>query len=188
MTEPTTIFIDIRSDSEVFNKHINTEQLANSNYSVYVIPMNMIRFNVETIVNHLQWVKNIYLVCDTGRRSQYIKNKYFASNPNIMVDTKLQFTYLQEGINTVTLTDNKTTFTIPVITQSGLYSIMRIIQIIYGVIFISCISYLLFVLRNSKCKITRIPVYITLAVALMALFNGLTNTCSVSMLLRDYLN
>lgn len=188
MTEPTTIFIDIRNDSEVFNKHIDATHLTNANYSVYVIPMNMIRFNVKTIVDHLQWVKNIYLVCDTGRRSQYIKNKYFALNPNIMVDTKLQFTHLQEGINTVTLTDNKTTFTIPVITQTGLYSIMRIIQIIYGIIFISCACYLIFVLRNSKCNITRIPVYITLAVALMALFNGLTNTCSMSMLLRDYLN
>ena len=188
MTEPSTIFIDIRSDSEVFNKRINTKLLANANYSVYVIPMNMIRFNVETIVGHLHWVKNIYLICDTGRRSQYIKSKYFASNPNIIVDTNLQFTHLQKGTNTVTLTDNKTTFAIPVTTQTGLYSIMRIIQIIYGVIFISCASYLLFVLRNSKCNITRIPVYIALLVAVMALFNGLTNTCSVSMLLRDYLN
>jgi hypothetical protein len=188
MTEPSTIFIDIRSDSEVFNKHINTKQLSNANYSVYVIPMNMIRFNVETIINHLQWVKNIYLVCDTARRSQYIKNKYFASNPNIIVDTNLQFTHLQNGTNTVTLTNNKTTFIIPVTTQPGIYSIMRIIQIIYGIIFISCTGYLLFVLRNSKCNITRIPVYIALIVALMALFNGLTNTCSMSMLLREYLN
>jgi hypothetical protein len=188
MSEPENIFIDIRSDSEVFNKHIDTKQLANQNYSVYVIPMNMIRFNIETIVNHLQWVKKIYIVCDTGLRSQYIKSKYFASNPNIIVDTNLQFTNLQKGNNLVTLSDNKTTFTIPVITQPGLYSIMRIIQIIYGIIFISCAIYLLFVLRNSKCNVTHIPVYITLAVALMALFNGLTNTCSVSMLLRDYLN
>jgi rhodanese-related sulfurtransferase len=188
MSEPENIFIDIRSDSEVFNKHIDATKLASLNYSVYVIPMNMIRFNINTIINHLQWVKKIYLVCDTGRRSQYIKNKYFSNYPNIIVDNKLQFTHFNEVNNNITLSDNKTTFTIPVITQHGLYSITRIIQIIYGVIFISCASYLLFVLSKSKCNITHIPVYITLAVALMALFNGLTNTCSVSMLLRDYLN
>jgi rhodanese-related sulfurtransferase len=188
MSEPENIFIDIRSDSEVFNKHIDATKLASLNYSVYVIPMNMIRFNIDTIVNHLQWVKKIYLVCDTGRRSQYIKSKYFSNYPNIIVDNKLQFTHFNEGITNITLSDNKTEFTIPIITQPGLYSIMRIIQIIYGIIFISCATYLLYLLKKNKCIITRIPVYITLAVALMALFNGLTNTCTVSMLLRDYLN
>jgi hypothetical protein len=188
MAEKDFILIDIRNDSEVFNKHIDTTQIANQNYTVYNIPMNMIQFNVVTIVNHLNWVKKIFLVCDTGRRSQYIKNKYFSTVPNIVVDTNLQMTHLQPGMNTITLTDNSASFVIPVKTQQGIYSIMRIIQIMYGVIFISCLGYVFYSLKSSKCSVSRIPLYIGLLIASMALFNGLTNTCTMSMLLRDYLN
>ncbi len=52
--EPQTILVDIRRDSEVYNKRIDPRQFSGAGQ--YVIPMNMIRFNRETIVQHLKWV------------------------------------------------------------------------------------------------------------------------------------
>ena len=47
--------------------------------------MNMIRFNAQTIINHLEYVDEIYIVCETGNRSQFIKNKYFKDYERIKV-------------------------------------------------------------------------------------------------------
>ncbi len=46
------LFIDIRKSDEVYSKHFDQSQ----EYSFYHIPMNMIRFNAETIINHLEYV------------------------------------------------------------------------------------------------------------------------------------
>ena len=183
-SEPQTLLIDIRRDSEVFNKHVDTTGLRSP--GVYVIPMNMIRFNRDTILNHLQWVKTIYLVCDTGRRSAYIKAKYFADEPRIKVDPALQFTHLHEGSNTVTLTDG-TKLQLPVKTATGIYSITRIIQLFFGSVV--AIAAAIGILKlDIKCVVTRYALYVILALAVMMVINGATDTCTLSMLLRDYLN
>ena len=39
--------------------------------------MNMIRFNAQTIIDHLDYVNEIYIVCQSASRSQFIKDKYF---------------------------------------------------------------------------------------------------------------
>jgi hypothetical protein len=44
------LFIDIRKSDEVYSKHFDQSQ----EYSFYNIPMNMIRFNAPTIINHLE--------------------------------------------------------------------------------------------------------------------------------------
>ena len=46
------LFIDIRKSDEVYSKHFDQSQ----EYSFYNIPMNMIRFNADTIINHLEYV------------------------------------------------------------------------------------------------------------------------------------
>jgi dolichyl-phosphate-mannose--protein O-mannosyl transferase len=60
------------------------------------------------------------------------------------------------------------------------YSIMRITQTIMGIIMLSVGLYI----RKEK----KIPWIILVAFGSMALFNGLTSTCSMSILLEDYLN
>ena len=182
--EPQTILIDIRRDSEVYNKRIDPVQFKEG--GLYVIPMNMIRFNRETIVQHLKWVKEIYLVCDTGRRSTYIKNKYFADIPAIKVDPALQFTHLQAGTNKVTMA-NGVTLNIPVIGDMGIYSLTRLIQIMLGTVIGLAAAVALYNL-DRKCVISRYALIVILVFALMALFNGVTDTCTLSMILRDYLN
>ena len=47
------LFIDIRKSDEAYARHFDKSQ----EYSFYNIPMNMIRFNAQTIINHLA-VKN----------------------------------------------------------------------------------------------------------------------------------
>ena len=51
------LFIDIRKSDEVYSKHFDQSQ----EYGFYNIPMNMIRFNAETIINHLEYVDEIYI-------------------------------------------------------------------------------------------------------------------------------
>lgn len=182
--ESQTILIDIRRDSEVFNKRIDTRKFTDA--GLYVIPMNMIRFNRDTIIQHLKWVKEIYLVCDTGRRSKYIKDRYFADIPAIKVAGELQFSKFQLGDNTVSIPGGPSLI-IPVIGDTGLYSLTRIIQIMLGTVIGIAAAIALYNL-DRKCVISRSALWVIMVFALMALFNGLTDTCTLSMLLRNYLN
>ena len=63
------LFIDIRKSDEVYSKHFAISK----DYKYYNIPMEMIRFNKNTIKNNLEYVNEIYIVCQSGARSQYIK-------------------------------------------------------------------------------------------------------------------
>lgn len=182
--ESQTILIDIRRDSEVFNKRIDTSKFTGA--GIYVIPMHMIRFNKDTIIQHLKWVKEIYLVCDSGRRSAYIKNRYFRGIPAIKVVPELQFSKLKYGDNTVII-PNGHTIKIPVIGDTGIYSLTRIIQIMLGTV-IGIAAVVALYNLDRKCVISRVALLVIVFFALMALFNGITDTCTISMLLRDYLN
>ena len=66
------LFIDIRESDEVYSKHF--DQSGPIGPSFYNIPMNMIRFNAQTIINHLEYVDEIYIVCETGNRFGKRKN------------------------------------------------------------------------------------------------------------------
>ena len=87
------LFIDIRKSDEVYAKHFDQSQ----EYSFYNIPMNMIRFNAQTIIKHLDYVDEIYIVCQSSSRSQFIKNKYFNDYKKIKVSQTLQFSNLKYG-------------------------------------------------------------------------------------------
>ena len=181
------LFIDIRKSDEVYSKHFDQSQ----EYSFYNIPMNMIRFNAETIINHLEYVDEIYIVCQSANRSQFIKNKYFNDYKRIKVNEKLQFSNLNYGSNNVCLNEN-TDMKINIIGSNSFnfYSVMRIIQTIMGIIMLSVGIYIYIQLmkENLLKKINTLPLIVLAAFGSMALYNGLTSTCSISILFEDYLN
>ena len=96
------LFIDIRKSDEVYSHRFDKSY----NYDVYYIPMYMIRFNVDMIKKHINYKKEIYIVCNSASRSQFIKNKYFSNDSNIIVSNSLQFNNLSHGANNVILNNN----------------------------------------------------------------------------------
>lgn len=176
------LFIDIRKSDEVYSKHF----VDGTQYKFYNIPMNMIRFNVSNIKNHLKYIDEIYIVCNTGQRAQFIKDKYFKNIDNIKVNNYLQFKYLNKGINLFELNYNKININIE---ENGYnyYSIMRIIQTLLGSLILILGGYTYYELSKFK-KINKIPLIILMLFGLMALINGLTSTCTISILLKNYLN
>jgi hypothetical protein len=181
------LFIDIRKSDEVYDKHFDKSQ----DYSFYNIPMNMIRFNYQTIIDHLEYFDEIYIVCQSANRSHFIKNKYFNDNEKIKVSPNLQFSNLKYGINTVSL-DGNSNMRINIIGSNSFnfYSVMRIIQTIMGIIMLSVGICIYIQLRSEKLlkKINILPLIVLASFGIMALYNGLTSTCTISILLQDYLN
>ena len=181
------LFVDIRKSDEVYSRHFDQSK----EYSFYNIPMNMIRFNAQTIINHLEYFDEIYIVCQSAIRSQFIKNKYFNDYERIKVNKNLQFVNLKYGLNNVSLNEN-TNIKINIVGSNSFnfYSVMRIIQTIMGLIMVSVGIYFYIQLRKDKLlkKISILPLIVLVAFGSMALFNGLTSTCSISILLQDYLN
>jgi rhodanese-related sulfurtransferase len=180
------LFIDIRKSDEVYSKHFDQSH----EYSFYNIPMNMIRFNAETIIKHLEYVDEIYIVCQTANRSQFIKNKYFNEYKRIKVNQNIQFSNLKYGSNNVYL-DGNTDIRINVVGSNSFnfYSVMRIIQTIMGIIMLTVGIYIYMQLKKEKLfKKIILSLFILILFGSMALYNGLTSTCSISILLQNYLN
>jgi hypothetical protein len=181
------LFIDIRKSDEVYSKHFDQSQ----DYSFYNIPMNMIRFNAQTIINHLEYYDEIYIVCQSSSRSQFIKDKYFNNYEKIKVSKNLQFVNLNYGLNNVTLNE-KTTMRINIVGSNSFnfYNVMRILQTVLGLIMILVGGYTFMQVGRNKLfsKISATPLIILVLFGYMALYNGLTSTCSISILLTDYLN
>lgn len=177
------LFIDIRQSDEVYNKRFDSSDL----YNHYTIPMNMIRFNTDIIKQHLNLVDNIYIVCRSSSRSQFIKDKYFADEPRIKADPNFQFVKLKHGQNTVKLNEDTLNINIVGANRFNLYNIMRITQILSGILILILGGYTYYTTRNIK-NINHIPLLILLAFGLMTLFNGMTATCSLSLLLVNYIN
>ena len=174
------ILVDIRKSDEVFSKHFDGKKMTN----FYNIPMNMIRFNKGGLENHLQYVEKIYIICRSGTRSQFIKDKYFKDNDKVVVDKALQFNkFSEKGENTITL-DNGEKITVFVNGDFSfnLYNLTRIIQLMLGSIIIICSS-----LLWNKCSL-KYPLVILLFFGSMAVFNALTNTCTLSIVFKNLLN
>jgi hypothetical protein len=181
------LFLDIRKSDEVYSLHFDPSQ----EYSVYNIPMNMIRFNKETMIKHLEYVDEIYIVCQSAKRSQFIKNKYFKDYERIKVHPQLQFSNLKYGLNHVSM-DGNADMRINVVGSNSFnfYSVMRLIQTILGTIMLTVGIYIYAQLRKQGLwkKMNILPLVVLGAFGGMALYNGLTSTCSLSILLEDYLN
>ena len=181
------LFIDIRKSDEVYSKYFDQSK----DYSFYNIPMNMIRFNAKTIINHLDYVDEIYIVCQSASRSQFIKDKYFNEYEKIKVSRNLQFVNLKHGLNNISLNET-TTMKINIVGTNSFnfYNVMRITQTIMGIVMIFIGGYTYIQLSNAKVlnKINGLPLLILVLFGSMVLYNGLTSTCSISILLEDYLN
>ena len=188
------LFIDIRKSDEVYSKHFDQS----NEYSFYNIPMNMIRFNAENIIQHLEYVDEIYIVCQSAARSNFIKNKYFKNYDKIKVNNSLQFAHLNHGMNTVYLHENKKGqgqgqgLNINIIGSNSFnfYNVMRITQTIMGSLMILIGVYIYTQLQKDGGAMNkiRVPLFILVAFGSMVLFNGLTSTCSLSILLENELN
>lgn len=181
------LFLDIRKSDEVYSRHF----AVSPEYSFYVIPMNMIRFNKATILSHLDYFDEIYIVCESAKRSRFIKDKYFNDYRRIKVSETLQFSNLHHGSNKLWLNENREMrITIAGSNSFNFYSIMRIIQTLMGIIMLSVGAYLSIQLYISKANkiISSVPLIVLVAFGSMALYNGITSTCSLSLLLEDYLN
>lgn len=176
------LFIDIRKSDEVYQKRFGES----NQYDVYNIPMDMIRFNNKTLSAHLEYFKEIYIVCHSSRRASFIKNKYFLNYPNIKVHSDLQFVNLHLGINNIKLNDDIVNVNIVGNNAFNLYSIMRITQVVLGSLILTLAGYTYYEIKNKK--INTIPIIILLLFGLMALINGLTSTCTLSDVLINYLN
>jgi hypothetical protein len=151
----------------------------------------MVRFNDQMIINHLEYVDEIYIVCQSASRSQFIKNKYFKDYERIKVSKNLQFSNLQFGLNKVSLNENSN-MKINIVGSNSFnyYNVMRIIQTIMGIIMLSVGAYTYMQLKKENLlnKINSVPLIILMLFGIMALYNGLTSTCSISILLENYLN
>ena len=104
---------------------------------------------------------------------------------------KLQFSNLKYGLNNISLNEN-TNIRINIIGSNlfNFYSVMRIIQTIMGIIMLSVGIYIYIQLCKEKLlkKINILPLIVLALFGSMAIYNGLTSTCSISILLEDYLN
>lgn len=181
------LFIDIRKSDEAYRLHF-TESI---DYCFYNIPMNMIKFNVNSIIKQLKYVDEIYIVCESASRSQFIKNKYFKDYEGIKVNSALQFSNFKYGINKIAIKEqNLIQINISGSNSFNYYSVMRILQTILGSIMIFVGLFIYFQLKNKKLltKINYVPLIILVLFGIMALYNGLTSTCSLSNFLIDYLN
>lgn len=178
------LFIDIRQSDEVYSIRFAYSE----KYSVYNIPMNMIRFNDRQIVKHLEYVDVIYIVCESGSRSKFIKDKYFSHYKNIKVSKNLQFKNLKKGKQLVKLTDNEhIEASVNGDGQFNLYSITRIIQLMLGTIMVLMGGYTYFMIFKNK-KYNTGPLIILILFGVMAIYNGLTSTCTMSNIFVNYLN
>lgn len=177
------LFIDIRKSDEVYSKRFDSSEL----YSVYNIPMNMIRFNKEMIINHLQYVNEIYIVCASSSRAGFIKDKYFSNHENIKVSESLQFNNLNHGMNKIILSNHNININIVGSNSFNLYSIMRIIQLIMGTMILLIGTYTYNSIKTIK-SINKVPLIILILFGIMAIINGLTSTCTLSRILVNELN
>lgn len=175
------LFIDIRKSDEVYSKRFSYSK----NYSVYNIPMNMIRFNKKMIVEHLEYFDEIYIVCGSSSRAGFIKKKYFNNNDKIKVNDSLQFENMKLGVNNINLNDKNITISIEGSGSFNLYSIMRIVQLILGSLIVLLGGYTYTKLNKNFNKT---PLLVLLFFGVMAIVNGLTSTCTMSEILKDKLN
>jgi len=176
------LFIDIRKSDEVYRKHFGKSD----QYKYYNIPMNMIRFNYQNIIEHLEYFDEIYIVCQSGSRSQFIKNKYFSNVENVKVNKDIQFKNFISGKNTVKINNENINIMVAGIDKFNLYNVMRILQLVLGTIILTAGGYTYFQIKDQK--INKVPLIILLIMGVNAVYNGLTSTCSLSDFLVDKLN
>lgn len=178
------IFIDIRGSDEVLTMQFDSNKME---YQYYNIPMNMIQFNVKTIIDHLEYIETVYIVCNSGRRSKFIKEKYFKDEPRIKIDNNLSFNKFKMGKNNVVLADgSKITIWTTGTGKFNLNNMTRIVQVVLGSVMLIVSSFMIF---HNLCSNNYIWImYILMIMGMVALYSGITRSCFMSALLMNVIN
>jgi len=174
------LYIDIRSSDEVLALRFDPKYMDN----YYNIPMNMIRFNREVILKHLEYVDKVYIVCNSGNRSSFIKDKYFKDEPRIVVDKALSFKDFKLGQQNIKLENgNEVTIWTTGNKAFNMYNMTRVVQVILGTVMLLCG---LLLIKNKN-------VHLGLKIVLVgmggvALYSGITRSCFMSLVLKNVMN
>jgi hypothetical protein len=177
----TDFFIDIRNSDEVLSARFDNKMLKFIN-----IPANMIRFNLAYLRDLVESNKyeRIFLVCNSGNRSSMVYNKYFANDnllKSIIVNKRIQFNNFDHSGKINMFPDLNLEFRIIRGPIFNLYNMMRVIQLVLGTVLL--LSGIGLYKKTKKQWI----VWIMIGFGLMAIFNGLTATCTISKIFMWYL-
>ncbi len=151
------LLLDVRNQDEIdaIKYNINDGKYK----TIFYMPSNIIKYNLDFLLNYFKEYDNVYIICKSGARSKKIKDKYFANSKNVYVNSK-HFNTLGTELT---------------IQSPGLHlSITRKIQIISGSIILFLFTLLLFY-DNVK--------YIYLFLGLIMLYVGISGNCFMSSIL-----
>jgi rhodanese-related sulfurtransferase len=175
-------FIDIRNSDEVLSHKFD-----NTKHKFVNIPANMIRFNLDFLRDLVksEEYERIFLVCNSGNRSKIIYNKYFVNDnilKNIIIDNRVAF---NKFITSNPYNINELNLSIYTLRgpKFNLYNMTRVIQLLLGSILL--IGGLKLINTNKKNEWI---IWIMIGFGLMAIFNALTATCTISKVFAYYLN
>jgi hypothetical protein len=178
------LVLDIRKSDELHQKHI----VSTNDYDVLNIPMEVIRFNVGYLLELLSNYNIMYIMCRTGKRSKFIKDKYFNNNTNVIISSNLNSSVLDYGKNRVKLENITVTLMVEGKPGFNLYNMTRIVQLILGTTILLCSGFIFYKLKAGKCQISLIPFLVLWVFGLNSVYSSLFNYCGLSKLLMNYLN
>lgn len=147
-----TLLLDVRNQDEIDTIKYKED----GTMDVLYMPANVIKYNVEFLRDYFQKYKRVFIICQSGNRSQIIKNKYFSDDAHVMVNS-IHFNKL-DGEQT-----------------PGIHmSLTRKIQIISGSIILLIFLLMLFY-KNA--------VYAYVGLGLFMLYVGISGNCFMSSIL-----
>lgn len=181
MTNSNNVFfIDIRGSDEVLSNQFDPQH-----HRFINIPANHIRFNLDFLRSIVQSgdYSVIYLVCNSGRRSTMVYDKYFVNDPDLsMITVNPSVSFKNFGkVDTITTISSENNLKIYTTSQSkslfNLYNMTRVIQLLMGsIMFIIG----LYIVGLSKC-ICNVPVgWFLVVIGLFALYSGISGSCVLS--------
>mgnify|MGYP001572540167 CR=1 FL=1 len=153
------LYLDIRNSDEI-------KKVKLKHNSVLYIPANMIQFNLDLIQQEIEKVEQVLIICESGNRSQKIKDKYFRKENKVSVAPK----HIKD-----LLADEKKEDLL-VVTKSWSMNLTRKIQIISGSLIL-----LLFIISFFQ----RWVLWLYLVIGCFMLYVGLSGNCFLSSFLTS---
>ena len=148
------LYLDVRNHDEIKKSKLKHD-------SVLYIPANMIQFNLDLIQQEMEKVDQVLIICESGNRSQKIKNKYFRKENKVIIAPKHIKDLLGE--------ENKEDLL--VVNKSWSMNVTRKIQIISG-----CLILLIFIISFFQ----RWILWSYLALGCFMLYVGISGNCFLS--------
>jgi rhodanese-related sulfurtransferase len=154
------LLLDVRNPEEVASVRYNPNEHSKLYKHIVYIPSNLIKYNVDFLLEYFKSYTTIDIICQSGKRSHKIKDKYFKHHENVHVKS-IHFNTLEDAY---------------VIKSQGVHlSMTRKIQIISGSI-ILILFVLLFFYEKAK--------YLFLGFGLMMLYVGISGNCFMTPILN----